>query len=119
MTLRLKPAQRGISFIGLLFVAAVVGVSGVIAAQVFPTFIEYQAILKATRKAATEGGSSVAEVRAVFDRAAAVDNVSSIAGRDLVVAKEGDKVVVSFSYNREIHLAGPAFLLLKYNGRSR
>lgn len=119
MKTRYKSAQRGISFIGLLFVASVVGVSGVIAAQVFPTFIEYQAILKATRKAATEGGGSVAEVRAVFDRAAAVDNVSSVAGRDLNITKEGDKVVVSFAYTREIHLAGPAFLVLKYTGRSR
>jgi hypothetical protein len=35
------------------------------------------------------------------------------------VSKEGDKVVVSFSYQREIHLAGPGYLTLKYTGRSK
>ena len=37
----------------------------------------------------------------------------------LVVSKEGDKTVVTFAYTREIHLAGPAYLLLKYDGRSK
>jgi hypothetical protein len=35
------------------------------------------------------------------------------------VKKVGDKVVVSFAYEREIHLFGPAYLTLKYEGQSR
>jgi hypothetical protein len=34
------------------------------------------------------------------------------------VTKEGEKIVVSFAYEREIHLAGPGYLTLKYTGRS-
>ncbi len=117
MTLQLRSRQRGISFVGLLFVGAVLAIAGVVAAQVFPTFIEYQAVLKAANKAS--GGSSVPEVRAIFDRAATVDNISSIKGSELEVTKEGDKIVVAFAYQREIHLAGPAFLTLKYVGRSK
>ncbi len=118
MSLQFKSKQRGISFFGLIFVAGVLAVSGVIAAQVFPTVIEYQAILKATNKAAAEGGS-VADVRAVFDKQSDVDDFKSVRGKDLEVTKEGDKVVVSFAYQREIHLTGPAFLTLKYTGRSK
>jgi hypothetical protein len=113
-----RSSQRGLSFIGLVFVAVVLAATGVVIAQVVPTAIEYQAILKATRKSATDG-STPPEVRNVFDRAAAIDNISSISGKDLIVAKEGDKLVASFSYQREIHLAGPAFLTLKYTGSSR
>jgi len=61
----------------------------------------------------------VAEVRAIFDRAAAIDDISSINGTDLKIAKEGDKVVVSFAYEKEIQLVDPAYLLLKYSGRSK
>ena len=43
---------------------------------------------------------------------------SPITGKDLDVTKDGDKVVVSFAYDKEIHLFGPAFLLLKYAGQS-
>ena len=113
----MKHHQRGISLIGLLFVGGVLACAGLLFAQVLPTLLEYQAINKAVNKA-KEGGT-VAEVRAIFDRAAAIDDMSSISGKDLDVSKEGDKTVVAFAYTREIHMAGPAFLLLKYNGRSK
>ena len=108
--------QRGISFIGLLFVAIVLACVGVVVAQVIPTLIEYQAITKAAGKATA--GSTVPEVRAIFDRAQAIDDFQSVSGKDLDVKKDGDKVVVSFAYDREIHLFGPAYLLLKYAGTS-
>ena len=113
----MKYQQQGISFIGLLFVGGVLAVASVLIVQVVPTLIEFQAITKAASKA-TEGGT-VAEIRAIFDKAAAVDDIKSISGKDLEVTKEGDKTVVSFAYTREIHLAGPAYLLLKYNSRSK
>ena len=111
-----RKKQRGISFIGLLFVAIVVACVGVVVAQVIPTLIEYQAITKAANKA--KEGTTVPEVRAIFDRAQAIDDFTSVTGKDLEVRKDGDKVVVSFAYDREIHLFGPAYLLLKYRGRS-
>jgi hypothetical protein len=113
----MKSRQGGISFIGLLFVGGVLAFLGVIAAQVAPTLVEYQAILKAANKA--RDGGTVAEVRQIFDKAASVDDIKSITGKDLDVGREGDKVVVKFAYNKEIHIGGPAFLLLKYTGRSR
>ena len=112
-----KAQQRGISFIGLLFVGAVLAMTGVVAAQAFPTVIEYLAVEKAVQRAST--GQSVVEVRALFDKQAEVDTIKSITGKDLEVTKVGDKVVVGFAYEREIHLAGPAYLTLKYAGRSK
>jgi sensor histidine kinase regulating citrate/malate metabolism len=108
--------QRGISFIGLLSVAIVLACVGVVAAQLIPTLIEYQAIDKAANQA--KEGSTVPEVRAIFDRSQAIDDFK-LSGKDLDVQKVGDKVVVSYSYEREIHLFGPAFLTMKYKGQSR
>ena len=117
MKLRLKSGQSGISFIGLLFVVGIIACLGILGAQAFPTVVEYQAVLKAVQKSAE--GSSVAEVRQIFDKASQVDDIKSITGKDLEVSKNGDKVVVKFAYNREIHMFGPAFLLLKYVGQSK
>ena len=117
MTTQSRSKQRGITFFGLIFVGAVVGISGIIAAQVFPTVLEYQSISKAVNIAQTS--NSVPEIRAAFDRGASIDNISSIQGKDLEITKEGDKVVVKFAYEREIHLTGPAWLTLKYTGRSK
>jgi len=117
MTVQFKSRQRGLSFLGLLIVGGLLAVTGVIGAQIVPTAIEYQAVTKAINKASA--GTTVAEVRSTFDKAAVIDNITSLAGKDLNVTKEGDKVVVSFAYQREIHLTGPAYLTLKYAGRSR
>ncbi len=113
----LKSRQAGISFVGLLFVAGVLACLGVVGAQVFPTVVEYQAISKAVQKASA--GSTVPEVRQIFDKASDVDDFKAITGKDLDISKVGDKVVVKFAYNKEIHMFGPAFLLLKYVGQSK
>ena len=113
----MKNKQRGMSFIGILFVGGILVFAGVIAAQVFPTLVEYQAINKAAEKSKT--GNTVPEVRAIFDKAAQIDDFKAVTGKDLEVTKEGDKTVVAFAYKKEIHLGGPAYLLLKYTGRTQ
>ena len=62
----MKSTQRGMSLIGLLFVGGVLAFLGVIVAQAVPVMLEYQAIIKASKKAAQE--TTVATVRAAFDR---------------------------------------------------
>jgi hypothetical protein len=113
----MKHHQRGLSLLGLLLVGGFLVYASILAAQIFPTWLEYQAINKAAIKA--RDGSSVAEVRAIFDKAAQIDDIKAIAAQDLDVSKEGDKIVVAFAYNREIHIGGPVFLLLKYSGRTK
>jgi hypothetical protein len=114
---RVRSGQRGISFVGLLFVVGVLACVGVVGAQALPTVIEYQAVLKAAQKSAS--GNSVAEVRQIFQKAADIDDIHSISAKELDVSKNGEKVVVKFAYDKEIHMFGPAFLLLKYAGQSK
>jgi beta-lactam-binding protein with PASTA domain len=114
MKVQARSRQRGLSFFGLVIVGALILFGAVIGAKVAPTVIEYQAILKAAHKAKT--GSTVAEVRSIFDKAAAIDDITSIRPEDLQITKKGDKVVVSFAYNKEFELGGPAYLVIKYSG---
>lgn len=114
----MRARQRGFSLFGLIFWGSLLGIAFVLGSQVAPVVIEYQAIAKASRKAAREG-NSVQEVRSLFDKAAQIDDIKSITGRDLEITKEGDRVVAAFAYSREIHLAGPAYLLLKFSGQGK
>ena len=111
-----KSKQRGASFFGMLFLAAIVGILFIIGAKVAPTVIEYQSILKAVNT--SKVGNSVAEVRSLFDKNKATGYFDAISGKDLVIEKIADKHVVSFAYQKEIPLAGPAYILLKYEGKS-
>lgn len=113
----LKSRQAGASIITIIFILAVLGVVGAIGMQAFPSVVEYQAALRAINKAKDE--ATVPGVRAAFDRMAQVDDIRSITGKDLTVNKQGDNMIVSFAYNKEFHLAGPAWLTLKYEGHSR
>ncbi|WP_066269468.1 DUF4845 domain-containing protein [Hydrogenophaga palleronii] len=115
--MQLKRQQQGLTFFGLLIVGVLLAYTGVILAQVAPTYIEYMAVQKAVTKAAA--GSTVAEVRSIFDKASQIDDIRTISGKDLTVGKEGDRVVVSFAYQREVSLFGPAYLVMKYEGRSK
>ena len=112
-----RKQQRGLTFVGLLVVGILLALAGVVLAQAVPTYIEYMAVQKAVDKASA--GETVAEVRSIFDRAATIDNISSVSGKDLEVGKEGNRVVVSYAYERDIHLAGPAYLVMRYQGRSK
>lgn len=118
MTHSFKSRQKGMTFVGLIFVAGLVAVTVAIGMQVVPTYTEFRTVQKAVDKAASEG-NTVPEVRAIFDRAANIDYITSITGKELEVTKVNEKIVVSFAYQREIHLTGPAYLTLKYNGRSK
>jgi hypothetical protein len=117
MKLSMRTSQRGITFFGLLFNAALFAVIGVVGAQVAPTYIEYLAVGRAAESA--KNGQTPIEARDLFDKAATINDIKSISGKEIEVFKEGDKVVVSYAYQREIHLAGPAYLTLKYSGRSK
>jgi hypothetical protein len=94
---------------------------GVLGAQAFPTFIEYQAALKAIDKAKA-GSNPVADVRrSIFDKAAQIDDIKSISRARTskshrTMARQGSCVCL---YQREIHMAGPAYLTIKYDGRSK
>jgi hypothetical protein len=117
MEIRSRMSQRGISLLGLLLLGVLLALIGIVGARVVPTATEYMAIQKAVDKAAGAGG--VAAVRAAFDRSASVDYISSIAGRDLEISGQGDQMVVSFAYDKEIPLFGPAYLVIKYRGSSK
>lgn len=109
--------QHGIGFLGLVILVAFGLCVVLVGMQLVPSAIEYQAIRKAAQRASQEVG--VPAIRADFDRAAAIDDITSISGKDLGITQVGDGYRVSFDYRKEIHLVGPAYLLMHYTGSSK
>lgn len=117
---RLGTARRGISLFGLLFWVVLLGSLFLVGLKVFPTYTEYVTIKKMVNKAAAEGGTTVPEIRAAFQRQQDVEfGITSIKATDLDITKENDKVVVRFAYDKEIELVEPVYLLIKYSGQSK
>ena len=113
--------QQGFTLIGLLFWAVIICALALLVMKVAPAVSEYRTIQGMVNKAAHEGGSTVAEIRAAYDRYAQIEyGVEAIkSGRDLDIAKEDDKVVIRFAYDKEIPLFEPVYLLIKFRGQSK
>ncbi|MDC8784076.1 DUF4845 domain-containing protein [Roseateles koreensis] len=113
-------SQRGVSLLGLLFWAVVLAFGGVVLARVFPAVMEYYTLERVVGRIASENPATVPAVREAFTRAQQIEySIISIGPQDLQISKENDKVLISFAYDKEIPLAGPVYLLIKFEGRSR
>lgn len=110
--------QSGLSLIGLLFFGAIAVLIVVLGMRVLPTVLEYTSIKRAIYNVASSGVTGTLEIQKAFDRQAAIDDIVSIGGKDLLIEKDGQRVVITFRYEKRIPLFGPATLLLDYEGSS-
>lgn len=109
--------QRGLSLMGLLFWAIVVAFVGVLLIRVYPSVQEFlttrQAIDRVMKSDPRPG--SIPDIRRAFDRQRQIEYTNSmISGNDLTVEAVADGFRASFAYDKEIPLAGPVFLLIKF-----
>jgi Domain of unknown function (DUF4845) len=120
MTATARRQQRGVTLFGLVFWALLIGFAAYLVIRVFPTVNEYLTIQRSIETIAKAQPATVAEARQAFDRQKDVEySISSITGKDIIVTKENDKVVIGFAYDKLIPIYGPVFLLIKYEGRSK
>ncbi|HWS75850.1 MAG TPA: DUF4845 domain-containing protein [Quisquiliibacterium sp.] len=108
--------QRGLSLIGMLFFGIIAVMLVVLGMRVMPSALEYFAIKRALTTISTSGVTSPVDVQRAFDRQAAIDDLTSITGRDLIVQRNGQQLDISFSYEKRVPLFGPASLLIQYEG---
>ena len=112
--------QRGVSLLGLMLWAIVIGALALVALRVLPTLNEFMTIQKAVDKVAAEGLSTVPEIRAAFERQKEIEySITSISGKDLSITKEDEKVVIRYAYDQELELAAPVHLLSTVGGGSK
>ena len=117
---RTRARQRGVTLFGLMFWAVSVGIVAYVLVRTVPTLNEYFTVQRAVEQVARSQPATVAEARAAFDKQKELEySISSITGKDLIITKENDKVVVAFAYDKLVPLYGPVYILIKYEGRSR
>ena len=113
-----REQQSGIGFGGFLIVLIVICAIFLVAAKIFPTFVEYRAIVSAVKKARASS-TNEADIRRAFDRSAVIEDITSITGKDLVITKPNDNFLVSFAYTKKIGLVEPVSLVIDYSGDSK
>jgi hypothetical protein len=119
MGMKTKTKQLGVSIVALivgLFVLILVALFGM---KVLPSYLEFRAIKTAIEAIARTPNASVADIKKAFDARSAVDGITSVKPNDLEITKEGNEVMVGFSYRKEVPLFGPLGLYIDYAANSK
>ena len=117
MSVAQRSGQAGVSLGGLLVIMFFVVIIGIFALKLIPPYIEYakcKAAITAIAQDRSKTGS-VAEVR----RASMIDDINAVKEADLEVTKEGNDVVISFAYRKEIPLVANAGIYIDFAASSR
>ena len=80
------------------------GVVALFAMKLAPSFIEYRSARNAIEAIAAQNPASPADVRRAFDARSAIDDINSVKPRDLDISRDGNQIVISFAYRKEIPL---------------
>ena len=110
--------QRGASLIGLILIGMIVVALLILGARVVPAVVEYIAIERAVQKIKNEG-TTVREIQSAFERHATIDDITSISYKDLDITKEGDRIVISYAYQKKIPVFDNVSLVIDFAGTTR
>lgn len=115
-----KNKQQGLTLIGLILVAALLGAALLVAFKCVPVMTEYFAVVRVVKAVAADGdkGETLGRLKYSFDRRAQIDDISSIRGSDLIIFKEGGKVVVQAQYERRVPLVANVSLVFAFDTSS-
>ena len=112
-------SQKGITLMGLLITGIVVIFVAIGLLKIAPAYIEYFKVKKAVVAIAqTNAGGTVQDVRRSFDLRSAVDDIDVISGKDLEVSKDGNELVVSANYIKQIPLFGNISIVINFAATS-
>jgi hypothetical protein len=111
-----RTAQRGLSMMGFLFVAAVAVAVVMIGFRTLPSYIEYFTVKKVMQKTLQDAPEpfSLNKFRSDFDLKASADYIDSVRGIDIDVVKEGNALVATATWTNKLHLAGNVSLVLDF-----
>ena len=116
----MRKFQLGVSLSGLLMGCVILIALAVLGMKLFPSYMEFFAIKKAVVAMANEKrGASVIEIRKAFDARAVVDDIGTVKGSDLEITKQGNELVISANFRKEIPLFGNLGMYIDFAATSK
>ena len=101
--------QRGVTFVGMVFIAGLIVFAAIIGLKLIPAYIEYATVVNHLRDIARSPearGATPKDIQTMFSRRAQIDAIEVVKGEDIEVEKEGDQVLLSTAYSTKIKLFG-------------
>lgn len=115
---KLLHRQRGIGFVGLIFIFAVCAFVALLGMKLVPAYLEYFAVKKVIAAMATSEqvkSGTVAEIRKSFALRSVMDNINAVQPDDLEITKDGGETVVTATWQQRIPLFTGYTLLIDFS----
>ena len=101
----MRSKQSGVSLSGLIIVLFILIILGLLGLKVLPPYMEFRTAKNAIEAVARERqGASISDVRRGFDARAQIDDINAVQSKDLEITKDGQEIVISFAYHKEVPL---------------
>jgi Tfp pilus assembly protein PilV len=111
--------QRGVTLSGLLVWLFLLVVVALLGMKLIPAYMEFATAKNAIEAIARERNAATpAEVRRAFDSRAAIDDITAVRAADLGITKQGNDMVISFSYRKEVPLFANVGLYMDFSATS-
>jgi hypothetical protein len=113
--------QRGVGFVGMIFVAVGIILAAVLGMKLVPSYIHNAQLAQIFKTIANDPDmrdASIMQVKSAFNKRAEVNNILDISGEDIEITKTNGKLSLSASYSVKIPLVANATLVLEFNPSS-
>ncbi|SFU52673.1 protein of unknown function [Nitrosomonas eutropha] len=113
--------QQGISLPGLLTWSVAIILMAILGMRLIPSFIEFAAVKRALVTIASDSelrDAGAREIRLAFDKRAAVDDIKSVNGSDIVIRKQDEQLILNISYIVKKPLFANLSLLIDFDAAS-
>lgn len=109
-------AQRGLTILGFMLVAAVVVIFVMVGFRVMPSYIEYIAVKRALQETLNSAPevTNVQQFRRNLEGRLDVNYVDSIKASDVQLVREGNTITAYVNWDRKLHMVSNAYILLEF-----
>src|SRR5262245_4844944 len=116
---KLHRKQSGVTVTGLIIALVIVVFIALLGFKLVPAVLEFRTLKNAITVIAQEKQSAtVAEIRRAFENRQAIDDFQSVKPADLDITKQGNQVVISFAYRKEVPLFANVGVYLDFRANS-
>jgi hypothetical protein len=113
--------QRGVGFVGMIFVATGIILVAILGMQLIPSYIRYAQLNQIFKTMANDPDmrdASIMQIKSSFGKRAEINNIRDVTGEDIEITKSNGTLSLSASYSVRIPLVANASLVLEFNPSS-
>lgn len=116
-TTTLPSRMRGVSFLGWMLIGAIVIIFATAAVRIVPAFLEYSTIRGAINSVLQDpkiGFKTDTEIMSDLGKRFSINNVEAISIDDIVITREGPRLLLSVDYEVRGNLYGNIDLMMTF-----